>query len=97
MGLVPFKEGHCNGGMTIFSLQWYYYEWHRRIARKNSESKKFSLLTLLVPSVYSQKVFLLILSSCRGLFYRAKQGQLGKMEPNRAQWRHMRPNRAKRV
>ena len=33
LGLVSFKEGHCHGGMTrpnqIFSLQWYYYEWHR--------------------------------------------------------------------
>ena len=63
MGLVPLKEGHCNGGMAILSLQWYYYEWHRRIAKNNSESKKCSLPTLLVPSVYSQRVFLLILSS----------------------------------
>ena len=30
LGLAPFKEGHCHGGMTykIFSLQWYYYELH---------------------------------------------------------------------
>ena len=39
LGLVPFKEVHCNGGMTIFSLQLYYYECNRRIARMISKSK----------------------------------------------------------